>query len=79
MIPARKAWNEKIQDRVTKTSNILAQLKIIKMVGLSEPVFAFVQSLRDVEIKTSMRERNLRVIVAMLGMARHLTEKPTIL
>lgn len=67
MIPARASWNEKIEDRVAKTSNIIAQLKAIKMAGLSEPIVGFIDRLRITEIKTSMRERNLRVVIGALG------------
>ncbi|KAK3181199.1 hypothetical protein K4F52_007474 [Lecanicillium sp. MT-2017a] len=67
MIPARASWNEKIEDRVAKTSNIIAQLKAIKMAGLSEPILGFIDRLRITEIKTSMRERNLRVVIGALG------------
>lgn len=67
MMKARASWNEKIQERVAKTSNIIAQLKIIKMAGLSEPMLGYIERLRAAELTTSMRERNLRVIVGGLS------------
>lgn len=67
MIGARAAWNEKIQERIAKTSNTIAQLKVIKMAGLSEPVLSYIEKLRAAELNTSMRERNLRIIVAALS------------
>ena len=67
MMKARASWNEKIQERVAKTSNIIAQLKIIKMAGLSEPILGYIERLRAAELTTSMRERNLRVIVGGLS------------
>lgn len=65
---ARIAWNEKIQARVAKTSNLLAQLKSVKMMGLAPPMTSYVQTLRNAEIKTSLTERNLRVILHSLSM-----------
>lgn len=67
MVGARTAWNEKIQDRVAKTSNVIAQLKAIKMAGLSEPVLGFIERLRTVELETSMPERHLRIAVGALS------------
>jgi hypothetical protein len=67
MVGARAAWNEKIQDRVAKTSNIIAQLKAIKMAGLSEPMLGFIERLRTVELETSMSERYLRIAVGALS------------
>ena len=71
MMKARANWNEKIQDRVAKTSNIITQLKIIKMAGLSKPILGYVERLRATELEVSMRERNLRVIVAALSKMRN--------
>jgi hypothetical protein len=67
MMKARASWNEKIQSRVAKTSNVIAQLKLIKMAGLSQPMLSYIERLRAVELTTSMRERNLRVIVGGLS------------
>lgn len=64
---ARLAWNEKIETRVAKTSNILAQLKSVKMMGLTPPMSSSVQNLRNAEIKTSLTERRLRVVLHALS------------
>ncbi|OAA64056.1 Vacuolar metal resistance and drug detoxification protein [Cordyceps fumosorosea ARSEF 2679] len=60
---ARTIWNEKIQSRVASTSNILAQLKSIKAMGLTTAISNFLQGKRQSEIDTSMSERNARVFI----------------
>ncbi|KAM4066385.1 ABC transporter [Hirsutella rhossiliensis] len=59
MGPARVAWNEKIQTRVSAASNVLSQLKSIKMSGLAPAVTDYLQELRVNEMKYS---RKLRVL-----------------
>jgi ABC-type bacteriocin/lantibiotic exporter with double-glycine peptidase domain len=63
---ARTAWNEKVQTRVGATSNVLAQLKSIKMSGLSSVLSEFLQRLREEEIKASLKERRTRVMLHAL-------------
>ena len=63
---ARLAWNEKVQLRVAVTSNILAQLKSIKVSGLSPALTAYLQDLRDEEIETSMKDRHSRLCIYAL-------------
>ncbi|XWW93222.1 hypothetical protein V2A60_001154 [Cordyceps javanica] len=60
---ARTVWNEKIQSRVASTSNILAQLKSIKAMGLTTAISNFLQEKRLSEIETSMNERNARIFI----------------
>ncbi|KAJ6788184.1 hypothetical protein PWT90_06047 [Aphanocladium album] len=60
---ARTGWNEKIQSRVASTSNILAQLKSIKAMGLTTAIARFLQDRRLSEIESSMSERNARVCI----------------
>lgn len=69
MIPARLSWNERIESRVAKMSNILVQLKSVKMAGLSPILSSYVQRLRDIEVSTSMVERSLRVSLHALRMS----------
>lgn len=69
MARARTLWNEKIEERVAQTSNVVTQMKIIKMAGLSEPVAGFLQRLRINEVKTSMNERKFRLSIISLGKA----------
>lgn len=60
---ARTDWNEKIQSRVASTSNVLAQLKSIKAMGLTTAISKFLQEKRLSEINTSMAERNARIFI----------------
>ncbi|OAR02281.1 hypothetical protein LLEC1_06609 [Akanthomyces lecanii] len=67
MSRANKRWNERIEDRVTKTSQILSQLPAIKMLGLGPKTLEYVQYLRNIEIRTSLTFR--RIQVAVIGSA----------
>lgn len=58
----RKRWNEQIQERVSATSNILAQLKDIKMIGLAPSMAMHLRKLHDKEVEASLSDR---VIVAI--------------
>lgn len=61
MIKARAAWNGDIEARVAMTSNILAQIKGIKSMGLSDMMTEHLQEKRRTEIETSMQERGIRI------------------
>ena len=67
MAAARTAWNESIGRRITKTSNFLAQLKVINMTGAADAMTGILKTLQLGEIQKSMSERTLRVCVATLG------------
>lgn len=60
---ARSDWNLKVQARVAATSNILAQMKSIRMSGLAPAAAAYLQKLRSEEIAVSMKERHMRVVL----------------
>ncbi len=62
MANARTIWNEKVETRVAATSNILAQLKSIKAMGLTEVMSTYLQDTRVEELDTSAKERNYRVM-----------------
>ncbi|KAK2592795.1 hypothetical protein QQS21_009499 [Conoideocrella luteorostrata] len=62
MAPARAAWNNEIQGRVSITAGVLQQLKSIKMMGLKSTVADLVQGLRESEMKLSKTFRLLYVI-----------------
>lgn len=66
---ARIAWSEQTELRVAKISNVLVQLKSIKMSGLAPAIRDLIQRMRDAEIKTSMRERSLRVVIHALSVS----------
>ncbi|KAK3185575.1 hypothetical protein K4F52_005675, partial [Lecanicillium sp. MT-2017a] len=60
---AKKAWNDSIQKRVSKTSSILSQVKGIKMMGIESKIADFTQKLREVEIFFSKKARSLNVVI----------------
>ncbi len=55
-------WNEHIQVRVAKTSQVLAQLPAIKCLGLGPKIAQFVQDLRVVETIASRRFRRVHAL-----------------
>ncbi|OAA69111.1 ABC transporter, transmembrane domain, type 1 [Cordyceps fumosorosea ARSEF 2679] len=57
MMTTRKNWNEHMQDRVAETSNILAQIKDIKMLGLNSVLADRLQKQFENEVKVSMATR----------------------
>ncbi|KAJ6783680.1 hypothetical protein PWT90_08146 [Aphanocladium album] len=60
LTPAMKNWNQKIQSRVSKTSQVLAQLPAMKMLGLGPKAVEFVQHLRELEIRASQKYRSIQ-------------------
>lgn len=60
-------WNEVIQERVAKTSLILSQIKAIEMAGLENAVSDELQSLRQKEIKKSIKTRLLGALFNIAG------------
>lgn len=57
MPAARKAYNESMELRVSKTSDMLTQLKAIKMVGLEETVTDYMTKFEEDEIRASTATR----------------------
>ncbi|KAM0558381.1 hypothetical protein ACHAPJ_005075 [Fusarium lateritium] len=68
MEPATVKWNAAVQKRVGETSNMLTQIKGIKMMGLTEFFRQMVQGLRVKELKISARFRWLLVHFNTLAM-----------
>ncbi|PNP85151.1 hypothetical protein FNYG_01380 [Fusarium nygamai] len=68
MEPATVKWNEAVQKRVGETSNMLNQMKGIKMMGLTDFFLKMVQGLRVKELKVSARFRWLLVYFNALAM-----------
>lgn len=58
MIATRRNWNEHMQDRVASTSNVLAQIKDIKMLGLNAVLSGRIQNQFENEIGVSMANRH---------------------
>lgn len=67
MTAARRLWNEKIELRVAATSNVLAQLKSVKITGLAPLVTERLEKLRNEEILASLKERHMRIILHAIG------------
>jgi ATP-binding cassette subfamily C (CFTR/MRP) protein 1 len=61
MEPATAQWNEAVQKRVGETANMLAQMKSIKMMGLTQYLHSRIHELRIDEIKVSEKLRWLMV------------------
>ncbi|KAM3513105.1 hypothetical protein MY11210_003217 [Beauveria gryllotalpidicola] len=53
----QRAWIEKVQERLRLTTNMLANMRTVKMLGLSPRMFSLLYKARDVEIETSTRYR----------------------
>jgi hypothetical protein len=66
--PAMHSWNNKTEERVAKTSNILSQLKGIKMIACESVVAEYVQNLRQTEVQISKEARMLTVWTYVAGM-----------
>lgn len=62
------AWNNEIEHRVSITSDMLQQIKTIKMVGLAPSVSDLVQDLRHSEMEQSKPFRILFTIMQASGM-----------
>ncbi|KAM4067250.1 ABC transporter [Hirsutella rhossiliensis] len=63
MAPARVAWNERVQARVSVTSNVLAHIKGIKRTGLVPAVSEYIHGLRLVEVDFSKKLRVLLIVM----------------
>ncbi|KZL80273.1 abc transporter [Colletotrichum incanum] len=74
MAPARVAWNQGVQKRVSITSSMLTQIKGVKMMGLTDHFSSIVQNLRVSELKLSVKFRILVTILSVIaGIAQQLT------
>jgi ATP-binding cassette, subfamily C (CFTR/MRP), member 1 len=67
MGPAKMAWNQGVQERVSATSSMLSQMKGIKMTGLAGFFSQHVQGLRDEEIKLSKTYRVAVIYIQFMG------------
>ncbi|KXH55546.1 hypothetical protein CSAL01_07340 [Colletotrichum salicis] len=76
MAPARVAWNQGVQKRVSITSSMLTQIKGIKMMGLTDHFSDIIQKLRVSELKLSTKFRILVTILSRFlsaGIAQQFT------
>lgn len=67
LAPAKIAWNQKVEERVSKTSHALSQLKGIKMMGLGPWFFEHIQHSRVVEMNYSKKYRTLLIAMYTTG------------
>lgn len=65
----RKLWNGHTQDRVATTSNILAQVREIKMLGLAPSMTSHLQKLHNKEVEVSLTDR--RILCIIFGISEH--------
>ncbi|KAK1958778.1 ABC multidrug transporter [Colletotrichum sublineola] len=65
--PARMMWNEGVQERVSTTSSMLAQIKGIKMMGLTDYFATMVQQLRIAELNMSKKFRMFIVRIILIS------------
>ena len=59
---SQRAWVEKVEDRLRLTSYMLADMKAVKMLGLSDRMYTLIQALRKVEIDASRAFRKLLIL-----------------
>lgn len=64
---ARRDWNKDVETRVAETSRVLSQIKSIKATGLSPLMERKLRDLQAKEMKTSLKERHLRVSLHCMG------------
>ncbi|OAQ97367.1 hypothetical protein LLEC1_01279 [Akanthomyces lecanii] len=62
-------WMEKLELRVGKTSNVIANMKNLKISGLAQSVERSIQGMRVDEIKAAQRMRFLELLVMATGFA----------
>lgn len=67
--PATVSWNSAVQKRVGHVSEMLGQIKGVKMMGLIDYFHTLLRGLRLDEIKASERLRWLVVYLTTLGMS----------
>ncbi|ATY62911.1 multidrug resistance-associated [Cordyceps militaris] len=53
----QRIWIEKVEERLRLTTNMLANMRTVKMLGLSPKMFSVIYKARDVEIENSTRYR----------------------
>lgn len=65
--PRQRAWMEKIQKRVGLTSNVIGQMKHLKISGLAEAVENAIQSMRVDELNAGAHFRTIVVFAVVVG------------
>lgn len=62
-------WNKKIEDRVGKTTQILAQAKQVKTLGFQSTLADYIQQLRTKELRVFQRYRATQSLIVLMAMA----------
>lgn len=63
---SQRLWIEKVQERLRLTSSMLNDMKMVKMLGLSQIMSSVIQGSRIREIETSRVYRKLMVLNLLL-------------
>ncbi|OBT93873.2 hypothetical protein VE01_08497 [Pseudogymnoascus verrucosus] len=64
--PARGKWNSGVEKRVSTTSSMLAQIKGLKMMGLTDYMSELIQNLRIAELECSKKFRMFIVRIILI-------------
>lgn len=67
MASAKRIWNEHIETRVGDTSDVLSQLKGVKVSGMGPVMSNHVNDLRAAEVTASRKERWARILMHAIG------------
>ena len=62
---ATLAWNQNIEKRVSITSQILTQMRGIKMMAAEDGISDYIQSLREAEVEYSKRSRKVSLLTTV--------------
>lgn len=65
--PAKQLWFKATSERVAKTSDVLSQIKIVKMMGLEKVVRNALQQMREHEIEVSKKSRVWLITFLFVG------------
>lgn len=68
MTSRQKLWLESMQRRINFTTNVLSNIKAVKMLGLSEKMQQFISAFRATEINRSKKFRALSSFNITLSM-----------
>jgi ABC-type multidrug transport system fused ATPase/permease subunit len=73
---SQKSWMAGVQKRVGLTATVIANMKNLKISGISNPVSRFVQRLRVEELAAGARFRQIFIAAAALGFLAQLISPP---
>ena len=58
---SQRLWVEKVEERLVTTSNMLKDIRAVKMLGVSDRMFDIISRFRQVEITKSKKFRKILV------------------